>query len=253
MSILSQVSKPADRPVIATITGDAGVGKTSLAATFPSPIFIRLEDGVQAIPLDKRPDALPVISNVDQLWEQLSALINDEHNYKTVVIDSVTQAETLFGNYIIESDPKKPKSLNQALGGYGNGYLAVASLHQRVRKAAQLLNERKGMHVIFIAHSDVTTLELPDQDPYSRYELRLHKKCVSSYVDDVDMVAYLKLQTFTKGDGERKKAISDGTRVATCYTSAAQVSKNRYGITQDIVVNQGENPFINHIPALQGE
>lgn len=250
MSILSQATKPQDRPVIATITGDAGTGKTTLAATFPKPIFIRIEDGLQAIPSDKRPDALPVITKVEDLWEQITALIKDEHDYKTVVFDSVTQAETLFAEHVIDSDPKKPKSLAQANGGYGAGFGAVSALHGRIRKAAKILNEKRGMNVIFIAHSDVTTIELPDEDPYSRYELRMHKKSVPHYVDNVDLVAYLKLETFTTGDGERKKAISSGNRIAVCYTAAAQVSKNRYGISEDIEVPHGENPFIQFIPAL---
>lgn len=252
MSLLDKVSKPADRPIIATITGDAGTGKTTLAATFPKPIFIRAEDGLQAVPADIRPDAFPVVTKVDDVWEQLTALIKEDHDYKTLVIDSVTQLETLFSEHVIESDPKKPKSLAQANGGYGAGFLAVSAMHGRVRKAAKLLNER-GMNVVFIAHSDVTTIELPDQDPYSRYELRLHKKCTPHYVDNVDLVAYLKLETFTHGDGERKKAVSTGNRVAVCYTAAAQVSKNRFGISEDIAVEQGVNPFIEFVPALKGE
>lgn len=251
MSLLSTIQKPADRSVIATITGDPGVGKTTLAATFPNPIFIRIEDGLQAIPEANRPDAFPVVSKVDQLWEQLTTLIKEDHDYKTLVIDSVTQLETLFGEHIIESDPKKPKSLAQANGGYGAGYLAVSALHGRVRKAAKMLNEKRGMHVVFIAHSETSTIELPDQDAYSRYELRLHKKCTPHYTDNVDLVAYIKLETFTQGDGERKKAISSGNRLAVCHTAAAQVSKNRYGIEEDIDVPKGENPFVNYIPSLK--
>lgn len=251
MSIMSQVAKPADGPVIATITGDAGVGKTTLAATFPKPIFIRAEDGLQAVPGDVRPDAFPVLDSVDDLWSQLKALINEEHDYKTLVIDSVTQLETMFGDYVIENDPKKPKALQQAMGGYGAGFTAVSAMHGRVRKAAKLLKEKRGMNVIFIAHSDVSTIELPDQDPYSRYDLRLHKKSMPHFVDNVDLVAYLKLETFTTGDGERKKAISDGTRVAVCYTAAAQISKNRFAIHDDITVEAGVNPFTDYIPSLK--
>ena len=251
MSILSTITKPADRSVIATITGDAGTGKTSLAATFPKPVFIRVEDGLQAIPEATRPDALPVVTKVEQLWEQLTALIKEKHDYKTVVIDSVTQLETLFSEYVIETDPKKPKSLAQANGGYGAGFGAVSAMHGRVRKAAKALNEMRGLNVVFIAHSDVTTIELPDEDPYSRYELRLHKKSVPHYVDNVDLVAYLKLETFTTGDGDRKKAMSTGNRVAICYTAAAQVTKNRFGISEPIDVELGKNPFVNYIPTLK--
>lgn len=250
MSILAKISKPADRPVIVTILGDAGMGKTSLAASFPNPIFIRAEDGLQAIPLETRPDALPLLSGADDLWEQLQALITEEHSYKTLVIDSVTALERMFIQYVIDSDPKKPKSINQAMGGYGAGLSAVATMHQRVRKAAGILNERKGMHVVFIAHAETETVELPDQDAYTRYSLRLSKKSVAPYVDDTDVVGFIRLRTFTMGDGERKKAISDGTRELVCHATASNVSKNRYGIVEPLEVSNGINPLTSHIGSL---
>jgi hypothetical protein len=249
--MLEQIEKPQDRPVIVTITGDSGIGKTSLAAAFPAPIVIRAEDGLQSIPMNRRPDALPRLASADDLWEQLKALLREDHSYKTLVIDSVTALERMFIETVIESDPKNPRTINQALGGYGAGLNAVATMHQRVRKAAGLLNERKNMHIVFIAHADTETIELPDQDPYTRYSLRLGKKSMAPYVDDSDIVGFLKLETFTRGDGERKKAISDGTRLLTTYTTAANISKNRYGITQDITVEEGKNPLVEYVPALQ--
>lgn len=253
MSLLSTISKPEDRAVIVTIIGDSGLGKTSLAATFPKPIVIRAEDGLQAIPAENRPDAFPTLTSVDGLWEQLTALLKEEHDYKSLVIDSATALERLFIQHIIESDPKKPRSINQALGGYGAGLAAVAAMHQRVRKACGMLNERKGMHIVFVAHADTETIELPDQDPYTRYSLRLGKKSVAPYVDDSDIVGFLKLTTYTTGDGERKKAISDGSRQLVTYATAANVSKNRFGITEDIPVELGVNPLVNFVPSLKGK
>lgn len=249
--LMATISKPEDRPVIVTICGDSGLGKTSLAAAFPNPIFIRAEDGLQAIPVDSRPDAFPLIHKVDDLWEQIMALLQEAHQYKTVVVDSVTALERLFINHVIESDPKKPRSINQALGGYGAGLSAVATMHQRVRKACGLLNERKGMHVVFVAHAETETIELPDSDPYTRYSLRLGKKSVAPYVDDSDVVGFIKLETFTTGDGERKKAISDGTRVLVTHATASNVSKNRFGITEPVKVEQGKNPLAQFIPSLK--
>ena len=250
MSLLDSIEKPQDRPVIATITGDAGLGKTSLAATFPKPIFIRAEDGLQAVPLESRPDAFPVITSSEDVWEQLTALIKEDHQYKTLVIDSITQLDTLFVNHIVESDPKKPKSIAQALGGYGAGFQMLSSLHGRVRKAAGILNERKDMNIVFIAHAETETIELPDQDPYTRYNIRMQKKSVSHYVDNVDLCGFIKLETFTQGDGERKKAVSDGTRLLVTYATAANISKNRFGITEDIIVTPNVNPLIQYIPLL---
>jgi hypothetical protein len=205
---------------------------------------------LQAIPTATRPDAFPLLSNVDMLWEQLTALIKEDHDYKTLVIDSVTQLDNLFTNHIVDTDPKKPRTIAQALGGYGAGFQALSSLHGRVRKAAGILNEAKGMNIVFIAHSETETIELPDQDPYTRYNIRMQKKSVSHFIDNVDMVAYLKLETHTFGDGERKKAISDGTRILVSYATAANISKNRFGINEDIVVVNGINPLLNLIPSI---
>jgi len=250
--MLDLIQKPADRPIVCTITGDSGMGKTTLAATFPKPVFIRAEDGLQAIPHDMRPDAFPVIHSESDLWGQLGSLIKEEHDYKTVVIDSVTALERLFIQSVIDSDPKKPKTIASACGGYGAGFLAVAGLHQRVRKACGLLVD-KGINVVFIAHADTETIELPDQDPYTRYNMRLNKKSVAPYLDDSDLVGFLKLQTFTTGDGQRKKAMSDGTRLLVTYASASNVSKNRFGITDDLEVLPNQNPLIQFVPHLQGQ
>ncbi len=243
--MLDQISKPKDSPAIMTICGDAGVGKTSLACSFPRPVVIRAEDGLQAIPYEQRPDAFPVLKTADDLWGQLSALIQEEHDYKTVVLDSVTALERMFTEDVIASDPKKPKSINQALGGYGAGLAAVAGMHARVRRAAGMLRER-GINVVFVAHCDTEVVELPDCEPYMRYQLRLGKRSVQSYVDDVDLVGFLKLETFAT---ENKKALSDGSRVLVCHAVAANVSKNRYGITEALPVPMGTNPLLKIIGA----
>jgi hypothetical protein len=145
----------------------------------------------------------------------------------------------------------KAKSINQALGGYGAGPAAVAAMHHRVRKAAGLMVEKRGMHVVFIAHADVETMKLPDMDDYMRYSLRLPAKSLPPYVDDVDVVGFLRLVSATKGeDGERKKAISNGDRQLIVHATAANVSKNRYDITEPLDAPMGVNPLAAVIPAL---
>lgn len=250
MSILETISKPKNRPVVATILGDAGLGKTSLAATFPKPIFIRAEDGLSSIPEGQRPDAFPRLHSVADLWEQLAALVKEDHGYGTVVIDSVTALEVMFVDHVIESDPKNPKGIQQAHGGYGAGRDMVSSMHRRVRKAAEMLVER-GVNVVFVAHADTVRIEPPDADHYTKFSMRLHEKSMQPYVDNVDLVGFLRLETFVTGDGERKKAISDGTRQLVCHAVASNVSKNRFGITEPIEVKYGENPLAAFIPQLQ--
>ena len=265
MAFMDQIEVPEQDAFVITITGDAGTGKTSLAATLPKPIFIRAEDGLEAIPLKHRPPAFPKLTHPEDLWDQLEELIEakekqgDDFPFDTLVLDSVSQLNVMFEQYIVESDHREPKSIAQAGGGYGAGYVQLSDMHRRVRRAAELLMDM-GMNVAFICHSDVTTVELPDKDPYTRYELRLHKKSIPHYVDNVNLVGYLRLEAFTTGTGDgRKKIRSTGKREIICHTDAAQVSKNRYGITKPLKVLLDKdnglpiNPLYDWIPSLSGE
>ena len=248
MSILEQASVPESGPQIMTFCGDAGLGKSSLAATFPKPIFVRAEDGVARIPQAFRPSALPVIRTEEQLWEQLKALVHEEHDYKTAVIDTVSALDRMFVQSILKQDGKA-KSLNQALGGYGAGFSALAARHQQVRNAAEMMRIKRGMNVVFLAHTEVGTMRLPDMEDFSRYSLRMtHDKSLPPYLDDVDAVGFLRQVMVLKGDeGERKKAISGEERELVMHVTASNVSKNPYGITAPVPVPLGENPLAEFV------
>lgn len=248
---LSQFSAPAARPKIITICGEGGVGKTSLAAAFPAPVIIRLEDGVT----DNMPGVIcsPLIKSSAEIFEAINALATENHDRKTVVFDSVTQANILFEAEVTASDPSA-QSINQALGGYGAGHNAVSDIHRRVREWAGMLSAAKGMHVVFIAHAESEQIDPPDGDSYMRYTLRMNKKSVSHYTDNVDCVGFVKLartlKTGTKKDGP-KKVIGDGTRIITCQSAPAQVSKNRFGIKTDLAFEEGTNPLLPFLGTQQ--
>lgn len=256
MSILEQIETPKDGPAFVTIFGDAGTGKTSLAASFPNPIFIRVEDGLKAVPANVRPKAFPVLKDVKDLRAQLKALIEEEHDYKTLVIDSVSTLDVLFAEEILKEEGKN--NLAQCAGGFGGGFQALFSMHQRLRKTCQVLQEKRGMHIVFLAHADIDKIDPPDMAGYSKYVMKLTKtkgnnsvNCADPYVNEVDLVGFIRLQTFTKGDdGSVKKAVSTGARELVAFATAANVSKNRFGITAPIVVKLGENPFAGILPFM---
>ncbi len=252
MSLLSTITKPQPSPVVITIYGDAGVGKTSLAALFPNPIFVRVEDGMQSIPDDQRPDAFPVAETAEDIFEQIKALIKEEHQYETIVVDSVTTAESRFADEVMKSDPSA-RSLATAHGGYGAGYGAVAAMHQRLRKGCEILRRQKGMNLVFLGHADIETMDPPDSEPYQRVGLRMNKRSLSPYVDEADVVALVRISKFVTGDGKKKKARSDGSREMVVNAGPSTIAKNRFGITDTIDLEPGENPFIGLIPYLNKE
>jgi GTPase SAR1 family protein len=251
MSLASILQQPTYRAVQVTLTGEGGVGKTSLAASFPAPVFLRTEDGMESLGANA-PMAFPLAGSSQEIEEQLLMLGREDHDFRTVVIDSVSKLNILIEQEIVASDPKRPQSINQAMGGYGAGLAAVAERHRKIKALCDQLSQYKGLNIVFIAHADTETVDHPDQDPYTRYTLRMGKRSVTHYSDDVDIVAFIKMKTLTRGTGEKLKAITDGSRIITCYPTPNHISKNRYGITQDLPFNEGTNPLADYVPALQG-
>ena len=253
MNLMEMLSNPASRPVQATIFGEPGLGKTTLAATFPAPVFIRAEDGLQSLVGKEwaaNVQGLPMVSGTASMVEQIAALAQQEHPFKTVVLDSITKFDTMLQAEVLAEDPKKPSTLGQAFGGYGKGYEKLAEKHRIIKSAFDRLMMERGMNIVVIAHSDVETLELPDSDPFQRHTLRIHKKSLSPWIDDVDVCGFIRLKMHTFGDGDRKKAVSDGTRELICYPVASNVSKNRFGITKPLEVKEGVNPLSQYISSL---
>jgi hypothetical protein len=87
---LSMIQKPKPVAPIITLVGTPGVGKTTLAALFPNPVFIQAEEitGVfddwddekkpDSFPVLKRADAKRKTSTKDDLLSQLRALITSK-------------------------------------------------------------------------------------------------------------------------------------------------------------------------------
>ena len=238
---------------VMTFMADQGLGKTSLASLFPKPFFIWVEDGSKAIPKSSQASWLPnesgtgplVCKSSKEVLEQIQALGREKHDFKTLVIDSITQLNTIIEDEIIKRDPKKPQGINQALGGYGNGLAAAACTHKTIRDFCELLKERRGMTIIFVAHTDTETVTLPDDEPFTKYTLRMNKRSVAHYSDNVDLVAHIKHKIFYAGD-DGKRAITGG-RLIVAHSNPASIAKNRYGIKEEMEFEEGENPLLEHI------
>ena len=245
---LKTLSKPSgQRPIICTLFGEGGMGKTTLAAMFPNPVFIRTEDGTASLAGNDNVSLFPLATSTQDVLDAIEALATQKHDHKTLVIDSITQLGTLIEAEIVAADPKA-KSINQAMGGYGAGYSAAAEKHRQIRDWAGSLAYEKGMNVIFIGHADTEMLDLPDMDAFARYTVRMHKKSIPHYTDNVDLVGLIRLKTFVRGgDGDKKRAISTGEREIICHPQASSVTKNRFNVSEPLAFTFDRNPFADFV------
>lgn len=274
MSYLSQVKKAAPQAPVITIVGFAGAGKSSLAGLFPNPIFIQAENAATVFETmvgDIQPAFFPqlpsphasakrTIKTSEVLFEQLRELVTEQHEFKTVVIDTITALNLLFEQEVVEFDNNPNTSnIGEAAGGYSKGYLVVAGMHAKLRAACEHLRKR-GIAVVFLAHTGVVKMKnRPDGGEYVAYSLDMNEKSRAVYVSSSDIVAYLKARDFVTGQEENKKGqttkygrvTNTGERVlitSSDGTIGYIDAKNRYSLPDEIEVNKGENPLLALIP-----
>ncbi len=261
MTILSGAKKSTtNKPCIITLFGSAGSGKTSLACEFPDAFMIQTRGESVPRDTDNIPDQLPAVGakqteingvkvwDDNELYDQLKALIQEDHKYKTLIIDSVTGLESLFVDNLLAVQPDRQKTMNAAGSGYGSAWDTVAGKHGRIKKAAEILRDRKGMTVIFLCHAEVERVDPPDSAPYTKYNLQLNKKTAPIYINESDVVGFVTQETFVNDEG---KARTSGDRVIKVGLTPANVSKNRLGITDDLVYEKGSNPFMQYMENVQ--
>ncbi|HSW62938.1 MAG TPA: ATP-binding protein, partial [Dissulfurispiraceae bacterium] len=241
-----------------TIASDGGLGKTSLLADFPRVVIVRVEDGTLSIAGRDDVAQTEVCNSVEDVMDALTMLAVEDHGFKTVGIDTITRFDVMVKSKVLAADPTA-KGLNQAHGGYGNAYDAVAKYHLELRRACGWLAENKGMNVVFLAHCITKTVDPPNGDPYTRYSIPMHdEKSLPCYTNDVDVVAFITRPVLTRGapvidakTGSIKKASkaldSADERIIVCYPNPAYIAKNRLGISTDLPFEKGSNPFIQYL------
>ena len=133
MSLLDQVetkSKSFDGtvpPVRVNVQGVDGIGKSTFGADAPSSIFIQAEDGLKFIDNVAR---FPVIESWNQLLTQVKTLIEEPHDYKSVVLDTTDAASKFGEEYVCETNGWNGPQDKQA--GYGAFYVAEENAWRNV-------------------------------------------------------------------------------------------------------------------------
>ncbi len=188
------------------IYGPGGVGKTSLAASYPGrTVFADLDGSLGELGLDV--EVVPHVSD----WRGLCAALEADqwNDVDALAIDSFTFAEELALAHMLKSIPAD-KSGQVATSiesyGYGKGF---NYLYDEVRKIFPILDVhvRAGRTVILIMHDSTRSVPNPAGDDYLRYEPRLQhtdKASIRMRVREwVDHLIYLTYDQSVKDDKRR--------------------------------------------------
>lgn len=233
--------------------GPESVGKTTLAAHSPDPIFIDIEKGANNLNANRyRFESGVAPGSYAEFLEAITDLTVNDHSYKTLVIDSVDRLETLIWDYIVEAHSGKSSSLNQkaqkfdSIDGFpwSKGYgIAVSELSKLLGMLETLREERK-MAIIFVGHSCIVTVKNPIGEDYDKYALRLHtgNKTGGNFQGKVkewcDVIGFC---NFEEGGGslagERSRGFYTGRRLLHLKKGAAFDAKSRVPVPDEIELN----------------
>jgi hypothetical protein len=203
------------------IQGTDGIGKSTFGAGADTPIFIQAEDGLSFINAPRFPQA----DTWAEMLEQVKSLVTEEHQYKTVVLDTTDAAAKLGEAYVCEqngwSSAADPKA------GYGAFYVAEENAWGHLLSGLNVLHTQKGMNVILLSHVASKAYKDPELEPYDRWEMRCNKKVNSLIKDWVDFNLFANYETQLIKDGQKARGVSYGNRGLYTRFAAAYDAKSR--------------------------
>lgn len=214
------------------IYGPEGIGKTSLAAKLPNPVFIDTEGSTNKYDVKRLPKPTS--------WQ----MIIDEVNYiiqqrpcSTLVIDTTDWAERLC----IDAVCARHGKTGIEDFGYGNGYVYVGEEWGRFLNLLQEVVDTANINVVLNAHSVIKKFEQPNEmGAYDRYELKMGQKTTARTAgltkEWADMILFLNYKTFaiqTDKDGKKFKG-QGGQRVMYTTHHPCWDAKNRDNLPDEL-------------------
>lgn len=247
----------ARRPPRVLLYGQEGIGKSTFAASAPSPIFVPTEDGIDEIECS----SFPMATSLQEVIDNLDELIAREHSFETVVIDTADWLERLIHEEVCKSPPVA--AIELAAGGFGKGYGIALNYWREILEQLDRLRNQKNMVVILLAHARQDSVEDPESAAsYDRWIPRLNDSknssslaLISEWCDAV-LFATRRIRIATEDLGFNKKRSTavaigkdGGDRIIRPYATPAALAKNRYGLTSEIPLSWAA--FVDAIAANQ--
>lgn len=237
MTNLSLETKVPQPPIILNY-GQPKIGKSTMGAMADRPVFVPTEKGVNNIDAP----SYPLSKSFEQFKSYLVELYEKPHDYHTAVIDTVDHLEPLVWQQLMLDRPKNEKGyLVKSIEdyGFGNGYSMAIDYWREYLDLIEALRTDRKMTIIQLAHSEIKRFNDPRNEPYDKYQIKIHKRAaelIGEVSDIIFFTGYYVATTKTElGFGAKKtRAIGDGERVLYAEERPAFIAGNRYGLPAEI-------------------
>jgi hypothetical protein len=226
--------KPSPRRCL--LYGPHGVGKSTWAAAAPAALFLNLEDGLNDLDVS----ATEHLVSVQQVMDALQWLTISEHQYRTVVLDTVDWLEHLINKEVAQHFGVK----NIGEVDWGKGYSRALWYWQQILAMLDHLRKARSMAVILLGHSRIVQVKTPEGLTFDRYEPDLHSNAKgegsSSLVQEwCDEVLFANFRLYTSQQNKRDIAKGGKERIIKTSESGACLAKNRIGLPDELTMDFG--------------
>lgn len=230
--------------------GPEGIGKSTFAAQFPSPLFIDTEGSTKHLDVKR----LPVPGSWTMLMQEVTWVRDNPNSCGTLVIDTADWAEKLCSQHVcatklVSKQGEAAKSIEDF--GYGKGYTYLMEEFGRLLNLLSQVCEQ-GIHVLLTAHAKMRKFEQPDElGAYDRWELKLEKTVAPMVKEWSDMLLFANYKTYVvnvdgQGAAKGKNKAQGGTRVMFTTHHPAWDAKNRAGLPEELPLHF--SAIAEHIP-----
>ena len=220
---------PQLRPHFIGLYGPGGIGKSTFGASAPNPVFLGTDDGVGALDVASFPTPRTWLD----VRGAVNTLINDKHDFESLVIDTVNGLEPLVWAHVCHES--NCKSIEDVDGGFGKGYVRAEEQWVEFWKSLKVL--RNKMNVICLGHAKVKTVEyIEDGERFDRYIHKMNDRAADLFHEAVDCMFFANFKmSFRKEKGARKsRASSEGRRVMYTEEKPAFRAKNRFSLPPEM-------------------
>ena len=216
-------------PVKTVLYGPEGIGKSTFASHFPSPVFIDTEGGTKRLNVAR----LPQPTSWAMLLDEVAEVRKGNVPCSTLVIDTADWAERLC----IQAVCARAKVNGIEDFGYGKGYTYVKEEFSKLLDALEeVLNA--GHNVVVLAHAAITKFEQPDAvGNYDRWGMKTSKQVAPLLQEWCDMLLFANYKTVVEKAGSgpnAKNKASGGKRVLYTTHHACWDAKNRFDLPEEV-------------------
>lgn len=211
-----------DVPWMIFVYGVPGIGKSTLCASAPKPLFLDLEGGIARIPCSKTTR----IETLAHVKEALNMAYKSD--FSTIVIDTVDGLEDLVRRAVLVDN----KWTTLETPGFGKGHGVFAERMNDMLTGIESF-KAKGKNVIFVGHDQIKSHAAPDAEAYDRYQPKLAKNVVGMFISRCDAVIFAQNEHVAKADRtneDRVRGVGTGKRLLRCSETPAWIAKNRFGL-----------------------